>query len=364
MGAILALLAAVAGGLLFLKMKIPAGAMIGSLFGVVLFNVLTGMASFPPEVKTITQMVIGGFIGTSITMEIVRALRKLAIPAVILCGGMMSAGLIIAWILSRTTGFNLATCLLSAAPGGMADVSLIAIDMGGDTSIIVSMHIVRLIGAVCICPALFRIIAKRFDAPRDDAHSDVDLKERVHPFLVWPADATCLQKLGWMISRNGITIIVALAGGTIGYLLNVPAGTMVFSMAAVGAFSIFTGRGYMSTSVRRFVQMVAGATIGQNVTRETLMNMKQIIIPALVLTVVYIITTLLIGYAMFRFGKMEFLTALFSGTPAGASDMALIAADLGGNSPIVAMMHVIRLVVVIALFPQITYAILVHCGEL
>ena len=364
MGAVLALLAAVVGGILFIKLKVPAGAMIGALFGVVVFNVITGLASFPVEVKTITQMIAGGFIGMSITIEIVKALRKLAIPSLILCIGMMSTGLFIAWVLSKFSGFNMATCLLAAAPGGMADVTLISLDMGGDVSVIVSMHIVRLVGALCICPALFKLIAKRFDPQAGSAHEDVDLKKRVHPSLVRPQNATCLQNAWWLIRKNSVTIAVALAGGTIGYLLGIPAGTMVFAMVAVGAFNIFTGRGYMSTPVRRFAQMIAGATIGQNVTREALMSMQQIIIPALVLTVIYIIASLIIAYVMFRVGKMELLTALFSGTPAGASDMALIAADIGGNSPVVAMMHVIRLVTVIAFFPQITYFILVHFGEL
>ena len=339
--------------------------MIGALFGVVVFNVFTEMAVFPVEVKTFSQMIAGGFIGMSITLEIIKALRKLAIPSLVLCVGMISTGLLIAWILTKVTDFNLATCLLSAAPGGMTDVSLIALDMGGDVSIIVSMHIVRLVGALCVCPALFKVIVKRFYPHIDEAtHGDVDLKKRKHPFVIMPEGLGLGRKVWWLTSRNAITIGLALVGGTIGYFLGIPAGTMVFAMTAVGSFNIFTGRGYMSTPVRRFAQIIAGATIGQNVTREALMSMQRIIIPALILTVMYIAASLLIATLIIRFGKMDPLTALFASTPAGASDMALIAADLGGNSPVVAMMHVIRLVTVIALFPQITYFILVANGQL
>ena len=44
---------------------------------------------------------------------------------------------------------------------------------------------------------------------------------------------------------------------------------------------------------------------------------------------------------------------MLAATPAGASDMALISADIGVNSRELVELQVIRLVVVVSLFPQI-----------
>ena len=44
-------------------------------------------------------------------------------------------------------------------------------------------------------------------------------------------------------------------------------------------------------------------------------------------------------------------------TPAGASDMALIAADIGVNSPSLVVMQIFRMLMAASVFPQICYQI-------
>ena len=44
-------------------------------------------------------------------------------------------------------------------------------------------------------------------------------------------------------------------------------------------------------------------------------------------------------------------------TPAGASDMALIAADIGVNSPSLVVMQIFRMLMAASIFPQICYQI-------
>ena len=51
--------------------------------------------------------------------------------------------------------------------------------------------------------------------------------------------------------------------------------------------------------------------------------------------------------------------SMLAATPAGASDMALISADLGVQSPDLIVLQVVRMLVVISVFPQIIN-LLVH----
>ena len=51
------ILIAVIGSYIALKLNFPAGAMIGSLFAVAIFNIITGEAYLPQNIKIITQIV-------------------------------------------------------------------------------------------------------------------------------------------------------------------------------------------------------------------------------------------------------------------------------------------------------------------
>ena len=53
---------------------------------------------------------------------------------------------------------------------------------------------------------------------------------------------------------------------------------------------------------------------------------------------------------------------MLAATPAGASDMALISSDLGVNSKEVIELQIIRMVVVIVVFPQVIYHISCFVG--
>jgi membrane AbrB-like protein len=338
--------------------------MLGALAGVTVFNLATGAVSFPAWVTVFTQILAGGFIGMSITREIVLSLRGLIKPALLLCGGMILLGLIIGFALYAVSGFNLATCLLCAAPGGMSDIALISGSMGGDQSKVVGMHLVRLISVIGIYPVINRILLKRHIAAGQAAgapgpgHTAAGLPSGVKPPSLYPAGAAWPVKAWWLARKNGLTVALAAAGGVAGYFLGIPAGTLVFAMAAVGALNILTGKGYMSAPVRRFSQMLAGAMIAQSIGMAELSGMGGIALPAFVLVMIYLAGSQLIAYLMYRRFRVNRMTALFASAPAGASDMALLAADLGGNTPVIAMLHVTRLVSVISIFPQLIFLIL------
>ncbi|MDY5997170.1 MAG: AbrB family transcriptional regulator, partial [Erysipelotrichaceae bacterium] len=54
-----------------------------------------------------------------------------------------------------------------------------------------------------------------------------------------------------------------------------------------------------------------------------------------------------------RFKLLDFKSACFSACPAGVSDMALIASDLGADLKTTAVIHVVRLIYAIGFMPSI-----------
>ncbi|MCR1898830.1 AbrB family transcriptional regulator [Irregularibacter muris] len=154
----LTLLAAGAGGLLGIKLKIPAGAMIGSMFAVALLNIFTDKGYIPGNFKLVAQMVIGGLIGLRFTKESFYELRELIFPTIILVIGLTTLCVITGYIVYRFTDLDLVTALFSTAPGGLADTTIIAEAYGADVKKVALMHLMRLITVITLLPLVIRYI--------------------------------------------------------------------------------------------------------------------------------------------------------------------------------------------------------------
>lgn len=335
---VLTLLVAVAGGTIAQKLKVPAGTMIGAMISVAIFNIVFGKAYFPSNAKIITQMAAGAFIGAGITYKDVISLKVIAKPAIIITLGMIFINLTMGYLMHRLTGIDLVTSLFACAPGGIVDMSIISNDLGADTSKVAILQLVRLMGVMLILPSLLKLICNKLGVCIVKENTEIEKEENVNNSNI-----------------HNLCITLAVGGifGTIGYFLKIPAGAMTFSMIAVGVFNIFLGRGYMPLTLRRITQMCAGALIGERMTFSDLIGIGDILLPALMILVGIVVTNLALGFLISRNSNLEITTALFSSAPGGMSDMTLIADELGADTPKVAVLQLIRVISVIALFPII-----------
>lgn len=349
---ILTLIIGIIGGTIALRFKIPAGAMVGSMMAVTVFSVLTGHAYIPQNIKIITQISAGAFIGASIKRKDVLDMKLIIKPAILMVASMITLDLFMGYIMFKVTGIDLMTALFATAPAGIVDMSLISDDFGADTSKVVVLHLVRLVSVLIIFPPMMKYIANSFKDKDKNA-----LKE-----IASSSDKTNIaretdKKLGSKITLKEksinllITTILALAAGLIGYILKVPAGTMTFSMAAVGAFNVIFDKGFMPLNLRRLTQMFAGALIGSRVTYANIVELKGILVPACILLIGIIAVNLFIGFLINKTSSLELITSLLASAPGGLSDMALIAKELGGDAPKIAILHTVRVITVIGIFP-------------
>lgn len=339
------------GGFTALRLKVPAGAMVGSMISIAAFNVITGRAFMPQDVKVITQIAAGAFIGSGIAKKDILDLRYIIKPAALMVFSMIVLNLLMGFIMYKTTGVDLITCLFASAPAGIVDMSLISADMGADTAKVAVLQMVRLLIVFIVLPPMMKAI-----------HSKIYSNEEQ---ILAKEEAVCAKDKEVKASKKDkfdlkekainltLTLGVALVLGFGGYKLKIPAGTMSFAMVAAAALNIFTGRGYLPLNLRRATQVFAGILIGSRMTYGDLIALKSVIVPAIIMLVGIILVNLLIGFLISKFGGIEIVTALLASAPGGVSDMALIAKDLGGDAPKVAIMQLSRYVCIIAFFPLI-----------
>ncbi|MDF2678458.1 MAG: rane-spanning protein [Bacillota bacterium] len=332
----LTLIIGLIGGYVFLKLKVPGGMMVGSIVLITLFNINTDVIYMPTVAKTIAQIIAGAFIGSGIEKDDLYRLKYITKPALTLVSGMLILNIITGFLIYLTSPLDLVTALMCSVPGGMSDIPLISADMGADSSKVAVMQFVRMVFGIGVFPSVISKITKSKTYLTDSE----DSPERVV--------SNIKNKKNFIL-----TIIVAALLGVIGKISNIPSATMVFSMFSVIALKLLTGKAYLPKWVRKFAQMMSGAYIGSGIGMNEIIDMKVIILPAFILILSYLVGCFILGKVLNSKFDMPIREAMLASIPAGASDMALISADLGVQSTNLIVLQIIRLVTVISVFPQV-----------
>lgn len=139
---------ALTGGLLFNAVSIPAGgAILGSIVGVALLNLVSDKATYPKVLKILVQIAAGSYIGSRITVQTLFEIKVLLLPAVILTIELFFMAFFTAAILHKFCRLDWATSLFSSTPpGGIQEMGLISDELGLETPPkIVLMHTFRIL---------------------------------------------------------------------------------------------------------------------------------------------------------------------------------------------------------------------------
>ncbi|GAA0723496.1 hypothetical protein GCM10008905_16190 [Clostridium malenominatum] len=151
------LLIAFIGGIIGIKAKIPAGALVGAMISVAIYNIYTGKGEIPYNFKLLSQIVVGGMIGLNFTIDSVQQIKKIILPSVILVVGLTVFSLSLGFIIHKISGIDLITALFSSAPGGITDMTLISEAYGADITKVALLHLMRLVTVITIMPLAIKV---------------------------------------------------------------------------------------------------------------------------------------------------------------------------------------------------------------
>lgn len=325
-------------GYVFLRLKVPGAMMIGSILGVSIFNILSNMAFVPAEGRIVAQIIAGAFIGVGLDKSDLYRLKNIFKPLMTILIGLFTLNIVVGFIIYFISPLDLLTSFMCAIPGGMSDIPLISVEMGADSTKVAAMQFIRLIFGIGVFPSMISKVSKLDFL--DDEEIEKDKYERN------------VEKT--YDKRNlAATLIIATISGLIGKVSGIPSGTLVFSMIGVIGFNLLTAKACLPMHFKRLAQVLSGTYIGSSVVFGDLLEIKFLLLPAIVLILGYAITSLVLGAFIHKKFNMPTKDAMLACTPAGATDMALIASDIGVKSADVIVIQVIRMVVVISIFPQV-----------
>lgn len=327
------------GGILLEKMKMPLGYMVGAMIAVAIYNVFTGLASYPSSLKLAMQIIIGSCIGCKVGMDQVRQLRKAWFPTLVVCISTTAFTLLFGMIVYKVTNFDLPTAMFSIAPGGAADMAIVSSAYGANEAYVSIVNTLRLIFNVSIfLPITLGILQKKEENTEDKyVHSKAKVEFNLKYY---------------------IKIIVLFAVGTVGGILfdrvlHVSAGGIIGSMIISAVFCCCTDIVVMPKWITASKQIIQGGYSGSLITMAVVLLAKELILP-LVIEIIFILTyTLVTAFILIKFGKRRTKFSVIVPTPGGIGEIAAVSDALGEDTPTIVVVQTVRLFFVLSVLPLI-----------
>jgi uncharacterized protein len=314
------------GTMFFKLLNFPLPPLLGTLAiigGLRAFNLDLPLA--PGFFSPFVQIMFGIYIGGKITKDRYKDLKKIIFPALYIIIWSLIIAFGMGALFYHITGLDLYTSIISSSMGGLPEMTLIAIDIKADLSIMVLMHLVRMISTFIVFPYIFHhhfsdAIVKAAD------HFEMPLqnKEDNHDGL----------NINMYIFRLIVTLGTAVSGGFLLIYLGVPAGGLVGSMLSCLIISLM-GFKIITPSQSIFGILLAGVGIiaANNITPESvdILFSGKLILPIILSISITFSTSFLVAFLIRRKTNWDFLTCLLASSPAGYTVMTALAIKYNRN---------------------------------
>jgi len=157
---ILTVIIALIGGLIGHYLKFPAGAMVGAMIFVGAANIFGAKPQLPEFFNVLAQIIIGGFLGLSITKEVLASLKGYVVSSSLVVILLAVFGVITGFIVNRLTGIDLYTSLFGSVPGGMQEMVILSQSYDVNHPAVMTIQTVRRVLIVVIYPILVVLVSK------------------------------------------------------------------------------------------------------------------------------------------------------------------------------------------------------------
>ncbi len=323
------------GGLLFARFRFPAGLLVGGIVAVSLLNIATDKVVAPTYLTTILQILSGTLIGSSFSKKDVLEIKKLLLPAVLLVTGMLLNNLLIGVVVAAVSSLDLTSALMGAIPGGVTESVIMADQLGANVPAVAVMQLSRLLFSLVLFPSLIKFLLRN-----DEPYNEHTAMQRVEvPHMSVP------QRI---FSTSIIGTVFGIAGSFIPFI---PVPAMLASLVAVSVTNMFVFPTLFPRRFRQGAQIAAGVLVGSRVTPSTIAGLGELIVPISIMLFGFLVFHMAIAWLVSKTTRLHKGIAMFCMIPAGVSDIALVASEMHYQSPVIALLQMVRLLSCITIFP-------------
>ena len=150
-----------AGWFAGMKTPIPAGSFLVPTL-LYFFLTLGGIkpGPWPWPILAGAYLVMGVQIGGRFHPSTIALIRSVILPVLWTTILLLIASLVLAWVVAKDMGLDFASAYLAATPGGLDSVAAVATELHVDTTIVLAMHLIRLLCVLIFGPWLVRGCAR------------------------------------------------------------------------------------------------------------------------------------------------------------------------------------------------------------
>jgi hypothetical protein len=320
------------GWRLFERLRVPAASLLGAIAAVGALQLAgVGPAHVPGTFKFALQIILGTFIGLRFRSDTWEHLRCLAAPAALVSGWMLASSLVVGFVFLKLTAVTPVTAILGAAPGGLAEMSMLAISLEADALVVAVLQIMRLLSILIVIPFL---------AVRRALSTSANGEEEIG------------TNSGTWECRALVTLAVGSAGAALARIFNWPAAGLLGSLLAVGLTSSFYRElPAIPAELRIWAQVGIGGLVGLSFTPLAWGKLMAMAMPVLTSTAVLVASGLVLAALLRRLTGWDALTCLLAAAPGGVTQFFILACELGADPLKVSLLQLARLLTILGLLP-------------
>lgn len=319
------------GGFVFYRLQLPLAWMLGSMISVAIVAIIGAPVALSLNLRTVMVAILGTLLGSSFTPDILDHVTRWFSGAVLMLVFVTAMTSVSILLFMRWGKFDRVTAYFSGTPGGLAVMTVIGEQQGGDPRIIPLIHATRIFIVVFAIP-LYLLLVEHVDVPRG-----------ANLFGHAP-EATPLELL----------ILAACAGlGLIaGHLLKLP-GSQILAPMLISAAAHISGivEAPPPAPLVAAAQVVIGAGIGVRFAGLKLSEAAWPLTFAIVSAVIMLSAAALLANLASPFLGISAYALLLALAPGGLAEMSMIALALGVDTAFIATMHIVRIILVVSLAP-------------
>jgi membrane AbrB-like protein len=139
------------------------------------------------------------------------------------------------------------------------------------------------------------------------------------------------------------------AGAALGRLARLPLWPLTGALIGAAALHLATGGGETLPSGLVFAaQVLVGCTLGARLGPTALREFRAVLAPGVVAVLATVAAGIALGVALWASNGLGLVEAVFGMVPGGVGEMVAAVASMGGDSALVAGIHLVRLLVVVS----------------
>lgn len=332
---------ALIGVFIFQLFSLPMPWMLGSLFGVLIAQLLCKIPmKWPVYMRNIGLIIVGTAIGQLFTFNILVEMKKMFLFMLIFNLFLSLISLVIAFGLQKFSQIPFSTALISSIPGGLSQLVIFAEEEKEiDVAIVSYFHVIRVLCVVGLIPL---IVSMTGHISKISQHVSTNL---VHNLILM-----CISFIFIPIGRKlKLPVPYFLTPVVVGLLLN---------LVKINFEPI-------DTNLLHIAQLFIGSYIGLLLPPKSLNLPISVLIGGISSAILLLVVTFFIAKGMDFVLDIDFTTSYLSTAPGGMDQMGLVATALHADATKVTIFQLFRMLFIyIVILPLLKWGMLRHKKEI